>query len=262
MSLLDDLKKEAEEKKAQEAAEKTSTTAQRDYILGTLQPKMKEVFKYFKELMDQLNVVKPDVLRTYELKGYGKLEDLQQVKYRVWTDHPETLESFSIQIDCRGEGEIEFQKSSKEMAEQQREYMWSHNLKFKAKLGGSGVGTFYLEPYVPLGFEFTMDTEKAAVRMRVKNLDALGSSIFILSPEAVNAEFLDELGKTMLGQESRFKELTGSTVSDDVRQKLREQLAKAQQAQATAAAAPAAEPEKKDSLLKRPIGKGFFGDKK
>ncbi|RKZ37742.1 MAG: hypothetical protein DRQ37_01150, partial [Gammaproteobacteria bacterium] len=172
----------------------------------------------------------------------------------------ETLESFSMQIDCLGEGVREFHKNSKEAAEAQREYMWSHSLKFKSKLAANGAGTFLLEPYVPLLFEFTLDTEKAAIRMRAKNLEVLGTSIFLLNGDAVNEDFMDELGKTMLCKESRFKELTGSTVSDDMRRKLREQLAQAQQTQA--AAVPAAKPEKKDSLLKRPIGKGFFGDKK
>jgi hypothetical protein len=116
--------------------------------------------------------------------------------------------------------------------------------------------------------EFETDVELGSVRMRERNLEVLGSKTIYYGPDQLTENFFDELGKAVLRQPNRFSELSGNTLSDDARRRLRQQLAhdglrrlsqkaakEVPAAPAVAPAPPAPSPEKK-GLLKGLLRRG------
>jgi len=262
MGILDDLKKQADGVRAREARDRRQARAEEDVFESLLQPCMKKLYAYLEEFVRSANVVKPSVVASYEVTGFGVLRDLRQGEYRLSAEDPETLRCFSLEFTCRGPGTIEFQKETKIAADRQREYLSAHGLSYDWKIRTDGRGLFQLRALVPVSFEFAADADQAAVTLHIRNLDALGVTNFHLAPDTVNDEFLDELGKCILRQPNRMAELSGNTISDEARQRLRDRLAEAERRrQAELAASAEKEGGKKKSLLERPIGRGFFKDR-
>jgi len=67
MALLDDLKKQAEEKAKAEQGKDVTGSQQHEKSWHVLAPKMHIIFNYLKELADNLNIVSSEGLSNYRL---------------------------------------------------------------------------------------------------------------------------------------------------------------------------------------------------
>ena len=103
--------------------------------------------------------------------------------------------------------------------------MWEHNLRFTGKTLADDSGEFFLESFVPVTFEFQSEPERGAILLRLRNLNELGMSRIFYDPDQLTPELLDEMGKAVLRQPNRFDELSGNKMSDEMRKRLRQQLA-------------------------------------
>lgn len=225
MGVLDDLKKEAAAVTARAEESRNTEQERREEILRQIGPKMRELYNFFKELAETLNVVQPDVRADYQVDGFGMLQGLHQEGYRLSTPDNRALTQLTFRYDCVSEGSTKFRIRGKEATERQRQYLWEHNLRFTAKILSDGDGEFSLETVVPVSFEFESDPERGAIRARVRNLNVLGATNTFYGTDQLTSEFLDELGKAVLRKPSRFNELSGNELSDDARKRLRQQLA-------------------------------------
>lgn len=225
MGLLDELKREAETVKAREEEARSSVEAERDAVLKQLRPRMHGLYGFLKELAENLSVVNPDVRATYKVDGFGDVTGLRQEGYRVSTPDNRALTQFTLHFNCVSDGGVKFQTKGKENSERQRQYMWGHNLRFTSKLLADGSGVFFLETFVPVTLEFELAAERGAVRLRERNLLLLGTNTTYYTASQLTDEFFDEIGKAILRKPNRFSELSGNTLSDDARRRLRQQLA-------------------------------------
>ncbi len=233
MSLLDELKQEAQELKAREdeGQDPTQVNANSDadaeQARRMLAPKMKALYNYFKEFNEHLNVVSPEVSGDYLLEGLGTLTNLRQGDYKLATDDPKSIQKFTFHWSCSGSGRQEFKVTNPIIAEKHREALWNLNLRFNKRDLQKGAGAvFVVEAYVPVSFEFEADPVKNVISLKLKNLGALGVINHAYSPDKVNAELMDELAKCVLRRPNRFDELNGEKMSDTLRQRLRENVEK------------------------------------
>lgn len=228
MGLLDELKQEAESLKAREE-ETTQELTQADTERSSrmLEPKMKALYKYFTEFCDHLNVVTPDVSGDYLLEGLGTLTNLRQGDYKLATDEPDSVNKFTFHWSCSRPGRQEFKVPNAIVAEKHRENLWNYNLKFTKRDLQNGAGaSFVVEAFVPVTCEFEADPVKGVIRLKLKNLGALGIINHAYKPERVNEELMDEFAKLVLRRPNRFDELSGEKMSETLRQKLREGVEK------------------------------------
>ena len=77
---------------------------------------------------------------------------------------------------------------------------------------------------VPVSFEFQAMMDSGVIRLRVRNLEQLGAHNMSFEPEQVDEEFMEELAKAALRQPSRFRELSGNTISEEARRELQQKL--------------------------------------
>ncbi len=225
LSLLDELKLEARDVETREQEKQRAKEQQKEAVRERLAPHMRALYRYLTNLAGELTRVNPEVVTTYTVEGYGALPDLRQHGYKVFAEDPETIDHFTFSCVREGEGVHEFRKELREEITRQREYLWSHNLRFGFKVGTDGVGVFTLQPWVPVAFDFSSDLDQGRIRLGVRNAIYLGKTTYTYDPGAINAGFMDELARYIVRRPNRFDELSGNVISEEVRKQLQQQLA-------------------------------------
>lgn len=256
MGLLDDLKKEAETLKNQEAARTQTQKAnavQVDHAMRT-------IFRYLHELFRQLNVVRPECDRVYELPTVGKLEGLGQSDYRIdfrtsqrnGSEHYEEL-NFTFR---RSRPETFTVKREAEHIEKFRNILWQNNMRFTSEpvRNDRRVIThefFTVNKEVICGGDIVGDYEEGVIRFKLKNVEDFGPSIYTVEPVAITDTSLEELAKLFVGKlDSNFEKYNrrmafGSSASGN----FPKVSAKAVQYQPDPTPPPSPEEEKKRGLF-------------
>ena len=212
MGLLDDLKKEAETLKSQEAAKTQSVKANSLAVDRAL----RKTFQYMAELFKQLNVVRPACALVYDLPSVGKIDGLTQSEYRVefrtsQRDNTEHYENVTINFK-RSKPEQFTIKREAEQIERFRDMLWQNNMRFVSEVfkNERRVTThevFKINCEVLCGCEVIGDYENGLIRFKLKNVEEFGPTIYTLEPDTVTDKALEELAKLFIGKESNFKEL-------------------------------------------------------
>ena len=211
MGLLDDLKKEAESLKNQEAERTQSLKAnaiQVDHALRT-------VFKYLHELFRQLNVVKPACDRSYNLLTVGKMDGLVQSDYRIdyrtaQRSNTEHYEELTVTFR-RAKPNTFTIKREAEAIERFRDLLWQNNMRFTSEVvrNERRVIThefFTINNEVICGADIVGDYEEGVIRFKLKNVEDFGPTLYTLEPSMINDKSLEDLAKLFIGKtETNFE---------------------------------------------------------
>lgn len=205
MGLLDDLKKEADSLKNQEAQRTQSLKAnavQVDQALRT-------IFKYLHELFRQLNVVKPPCERAYNLLTVGKIGGLAQSDYRVdyrtsQRNNAEHYEELTITFR-RAKPDTFVVKREAELIERFRDLLWQNNMRFSSESvrNDRRVIThefFTINNEVICGADVVGDYDEGVIRFKLRNVEDFGPSIYTLEPAVINDKSLEDLAKLFIGK--------------------------------------------------------------
>jgi len=260
MGILDDLKKEAEAVEAERARETTARQRALGDAEARLEPIMQRLYKYFRDLKQQLAVVEKKVLADYEIKGIGRVEGLEQGQYGVSTERTERIQRFVFRCVCAKDDVFEVNQRDSASVAAYRDYLRDNGLKGKVRDTEKGGALFMVEPVVPVVVEFIADYEKVAIQIRMRNLRSIGITRYTLTPEKLDEKLQDELAKLVLRAPNRFDELTGNAMSEDdktrIKRQLQEQLRQKQLEEERAAR----EEQTTPSITQR-FGRTLFGRK-
>lgn len=210
MGLLDDLKKEADTLKNQEAARTQSIKAN----AAAVDRALRKTFHYMNELFKQLNVVKPACPRTYDLQTVGKLDGLVQSDYRIefrtsQRENAEHYENLTVTFK-RSKPEQMTVKREAEQIERFRDLLWQNNMRFTSEPFRNERRVIIMEVFkinceVICGAEIVGDYDSGAIRFKLKNVEDFGPTVYTLEPDSVNDQSLEDLAKLFIGKESNFK---------------------------------------------------------
>ena len=211
MGLLDDLKKEAETLKNQEAVKTQSINAGAISVDRAL----RKTFQYMNELFKQLNVVKPPCPLEYDLLTVGKIDGLVQTDYRIefrtsQRNNSEHYENVAINFKRSKPDQFTVRREA-EQIERFRDLLWQNNMRFTSEpfKNDRRVTThevFKINCEVLCGADVVGDYENGVVRFRLKNVEDFGPTVYTLEPDAVNDKALEELAKLFIGKDSNFKD--------------------------------------------------------
>ena len=253
MGLLDDLKKEADTLKSEEAVKTQSIKAN----AAAIDRALRKTFRYMEELFRQLNVVRPPCALAYDLPTVGKIEGLAQSDYRVEyrtaiRENAEHYENVSITFK-RSKPEQFNVKREAELIERFRDMLWQNNMRFTSEQfrNDRRVIThelFKINCEINCTADVVGDYETGVIRFKLKNVEEFGSTVYTLDPDSVTDDALEELAKLLIGKESRFKEFNrrpagwGAATGQFIRSELKIP-------QYVDAPPPVEEPEKKAGLF-------------
>jgi hypothetical protein len=228
MSFLEQLKNEAQARQAQEHAEQLDRQQQlaqrQELFLTQVKPALERLRHYQRELVEQLNYLKPETRVCYQIKGYGEVEDFQQQDYRIilldelkaingqfprrWEKKPELNDTscdFVLRYRCQTPYKIRFRKRQQREMVLQKNYLIKHQIPFSCEEETDAdfkfkSALFVIEPVIYVFMEFVGDFETSTIDLTVRNFTDFEQKIYILVPNEINDCFLDELAKYITRQ--------------------------------------------------------------
>jgi len=226
MGLLDDLRQQADSIRDSEASQKAQQEKLDAWSKAEVRPKLTQIYSYLNELIGHLEVVQPDTPVAYPLKGYGTLEKLRQVNYKLTTDSRDDMGRVSLAFACIGKGDVNFNVEGKPQVERLREFLNSCKMPFTSREYRDDrhnlvSALFNVEAKVPVLFNFELADDKVTINLTIRNFEGLGSHLYRLQPEMINEQLLDQMGRYLLRADNHFVRLD---ITDEDRDKLRERL--------------------------------------
>jgi hypothetical protein len=229
MSLLDDLKKEAEERLAADSADQEEIRREAAYR-ERIRPAMLRILNYLSELTDQLKVLDTDVRQDYILPGIGTVKDLLQGGYVVNADSTENTKTIRLRFNCTDEREREFAVKPKSQADETRDFLETQVMRYaewpiRDPVQGVIGLNFQLAVKVDVNFIFKADLDQMAITLIIANFSNFKVEKSVVQPERVDDVWLDNLGNYLLRRRKNLYELE---ITDNDKAAIREKLEQAQ----------------------------------
>jgi hypothetical protein len=226
MSLLDDLKKQANQVNPKESEDDSNTVRKHQVNWNTLVPKLQLIITYMRELAENLNAIDLDDKYDYPLTKNVEFKNLTKENFRVRKADEKSVRDFSFRYDLVGERNIEFIISNDFNAENIRSLLRKQNARFTEVYTDQGQAHFRLKPKITVLFQYIADLQDCTVILRIHNFDRPEMQEIRYKPEAITEELMEETAKHILNKENRFRSLSGNDVDDEALQKLRSKLKK------------------------------------
>ncbi len=226
MSLLDDLKKQAQEKSVKSAESDKNTLQNTERNWHILAPKQHIIYNYFKEVAESLNVLNLQERNNYNLTKQVVFNNLLKREFRIYRPDKDSLKSFAFKYDLVGERDIQIAFSNAAQAEKIRGILSERGFRFVDKTESPTRILFYVKPKIVTSFEYMGDLENCCILLKIDNFEGAWSQMIRYAPDAINEKLLEETVKYILGNPNQFQQLSGNQVSEDMRAKLREKLQK------------------------------------
>ncbi len=228
MSLLDELKKQAEAKQSQEQLDKQRQSWREARSRDEILPKLTQIYTFLSEFLKQLEILQADIRADYVLKGCGNLIGLRQEAYELRTDSRDNMTNVLLGFYCVDDSEIKFELETQQQVEQQKDYFKQHDLTYTSRdyrdeRHNITHALFSFEPRIHVTFDFQLGSDLSTIMLTIRNHEGLGIHRYQLEPARVDDDFLDELGKYILRWDNRFLKLD---ISENYRENLRQKLIK------------------------------------
>lgn len=256
-SFLDQLKKQAEQVKAQESVadqKKRQIAAQFEKLT---KPKMRQTHLYLFEMVEQLKLIQPNPPVSYSIPVLGEYKNLKQDEY-ILGGFDEQNMTFFLRIACHSCRKNIFEIRDINEVEKMRNYLYSNNIRFKwiqenDKQQKFLRALFNLEGEIFIEFTFRGEPETSNIHLNVRNFEEFGKVDYLIPPQDIDNKFLDQLAMYMTRntsenvlQEYVITQNRGKinpSEKDKIRTQILAELAAKKKAQATLAAQTASKPK-------------------
>jgi len=211
-SFLDQLRQRAELRQR----EIHSALAERTSVNEAIDQALKHLFFYLHELVQQLNILKPDIPRDYPLIEQFELNQLGWQEgfadYRTQSQSAGALVelvTFSYHLSSNTTLHVERDGPA---VERFRAMLFDFGLpftykEFKNERSYVERAEFEIRSDVSISARWRADFSKGVITIETRNLERLGSAIYNVRPQFVDQALLDDFGRLVLGQPNRFREL-------------------------------------------------------
>ncbi len=225
MGILDELKKEAENKKAKEDQQELVREERERYMREILDPAMRGLFTFCHDLAKHLNYVNPDIDAHYRIPGVRNVQDFKQGEYFVEDYHEGT---FTIRFVCSNNQKYRIQTSTDADLDRIKDFLWRRGLRYQAReyfdSSYNKAGEFYVEGRVQVDMQFSARQDAQAIELKLSNYGDFETQTLSIDPADVDERFHDELGRFVMRQPNRLLDYNKFRFTDEQRQKLRQQL--------------------------------------
>jgi hypothetical protein len=234
MSTLEELKKAAESAKGQSKSDELQREERIAEFRQKIRPKMNEVFRYFKEVVDTLNVLEQETKRDIFFEGSGELAGLVQGSYFITSSPDDSYSEVSIGFRCEGKRPHILTLKTPLSLEHQKEFLFKHEIKFRLTEKRDHRGDLVsarveISPSIPCSLRFRTNPEAERVELTLRNLGKVGERRIKLKPGYLKDSFYDEVVKFILNKPSKFDVKEKLDMDDDTRRRLQDRLQAAKQ---------------------------------
>lgn len=226
MGILDDLKNQAEAKKAGESQELKSQEDLEQYYQDNIHPKMLQMYTYFKELVEHLNYVDTETTASYPIRADGTMQDFLQKDYKVTIDSTKTVRNLKLNFVCSLKEPLIFESENLEKIERYTDLLHNYHVEFD-RTDDKGVNyellgaKFKVIGPIPVAVTLQGDIDTSSINLLLNNFEKPGLSKHIFKDHEITEEFIDDIGKYILRQNSDFLKLD---IGEEEKEKIRESV--------------------------------------
>ena len=204
MGLLDDLQNEARQIKVREAQQKVELAAQDEFYKAQLRPVMLRAYEYYAELIENLNVVAPDIQANYPLNPLidGGIP-LRQANYKIKLDSTETPRQIDIFCQCMLAAPYKFylpgQKAVQNLSQLLEDYNFTYHRKHRLDLSHKIRGaTFILQGPMIAHVRLAANLAGKNIHIIFRNVERTPLNRYAFPPEALDDEVIERVAKVFL----------------------------------------------------------------
>ncbi len=262
MSLLDDLRKQAEAKRL---AEQNKPAVEPSV---PIRPRMEMLASYLRELVDHLNYVKPEIYAVYDLEYFGRIDRLLQSDYGLGEFQGDMM-GFALTFSAKGDRMLSVDKRRPEEIEKMRDYAHQFGLRvrvqeFRGESRKLELARFVFKPEFDVALIFEAHPETASIDLLARNFFTLGALRLTFKASQIDEGFLEQLGAAITRQEHKLLEYQRMDLPPEVRDTLRrrvqeEALQREVELRRPPAAEPGPEAETEESRRKKKSLLGLLG---
>lgn len=213
VSLLQQLRQQAQAQQNDAAARKRNLTA----VSKQLDECLRRVFSYCHELVQQLNILKPNIERHYAMLGSIDFCGLRWqegfVDYRTRphsSGSGATYEQVTLTCHLQAPEKVSIERDAI-AAESFRRTLFDNAIvftcdDFKNARGQVQKSVFSITADVKVNLRWRADLEQGVIVLESRNLERFGSRDYVLPPESVTMQMLDQFARLLLGQASQFRD--------------------------------------------------------
>lgn len=213
MGLLDDLKQQAESRKQEELTNR----AEKSRNLQSVHTALRAAFRYLSDLANSLNIIKPEVARTFYIEGSTRFENLGVSNFRVrdrrgTVDHKDYLEEVSLRFNWAGREPLVTERDTPPLTQRLRDHLGGYGMRFQHKDIKNDRGVvvrtvFTVEPEIIASATFSGNWDTGKIRLALKNIETLGTVDYQYDDAELDQALLDELAMLILGRPNNLKNL-------------------------------------------------------
>jgi hypothetical protein len=229
MGLLDDLRNQAEGKKAADEEAAARKAEREQYYQEKTLPRMIKAYQFFNEFVEHLNYIKLETIAYYPLLPNGGPQPLRQEGYNVVIDSSKALKRIDFSMEGVLDTPLQFEIFGKDAVQKHADrierYGFRHERKDRKDPASMELigAKFILQGPLPLKVTIEADVDAKRINMTIRNFKEPGFTKYNLTVEQFSDEFLDQLGKFVLRKEDR---LFGKSeeLSEEAKKKLRDRM--------------------------------------
>lgn len=219
MSVLDELRKKADEKRAAEQQEAMTNEQLEQVYQSKILPKMQFIFDSFQEAIKYLNILEEPVRVDNYCKKYPQFGSLSQTNYRINTDgriglaNYDRIMQINVTFFCEAKGDFSFRLESDPIIDREVEFLQNKRLVFDwkhiAPVGGASCALFTIQRKVPVAFRIEVDFKQSLLKVAIRNHENLRAFNKTYTPDQLDNEFLESLLSYFLRKDNRFAKEEG-----------------------------------------------------
>jgi hypothetical protein len=222
MSILDELRHQAEKKKAEELQRASNSQHLESIYQSVLLPKMQYFYDYLNEMVIHLNILEEPILIKNYCTRYPQFGELSQKNYKINTDGFSSLADYNrlMQINvtfyCEADGDFTYFLESKRLIEAEVAFLHARRLAFTWKNQGIALAkeraSFTLQRKIPVSFKIEIDYQLSQLKVTINNHENLEFFSKNYSQEQINDDLLDALISYLMRRDNRLIRQANSDV--------------------------------------------------
>ena len=239
MSILDELRQKAEEKKTEQLQQEATRQNLESVYRSALLPKIQYFYDCLNETVKHLNFLEEPILISNYSSRYPQFGELSQKNYKINTDGYSGLADYNrlMQINvtffCEATGSFTYTLESKRLIEAEVAFLHARRLAFTWNNQSTATAVesavFTIQRKIPVSFKIEIDYKLSQLKVTINNHENLEFFSKSFSPEQLNDDLLDALISYLMRRDNRLIRLD---ISDAHMAAIQNRLAAHQQEQA------------------------------
>jgi|GEM_PF-1261814 len=245
MSILDDLKTEAEQQYSKLNGYSSIKEKQQQDFLNKILPKMQYIYSYFSEVFEYLSVIEKPIEVSDYCRDFPAIGELQQSDFSLTTDkhggaaNLEKLKEVNLNYYLKGSTklkgksreELSYTKETKLDVEKENRFLNNNNIPFRVtrslKSNNENAVTFHISRTIPVTFKFLAEPENSSIVLQIINHQNFDSSTRSLKPEEINEAYLEKVASFLLRKsENIIVNKMDESSKEKIRRKVKNEKAK------------------------------------